>query len=158
MDGRDRPGHDGEGATGAATPAVVIPRAGRDDPSPPLGRPPTSIPPRPVLLLAAEPSAWLRGLRTRPRAAGISRNGASLAFTAGVALGAVWCVADVVKHAVAALARRPRERVVYGLVQDEEGRWFVWVEGEIMPLKWTGSGARVGQEHGLAAAMRLSQR
>ena len=65
-----------------------------------------------------------------------------LVLTAGVALGAMWCVADVVKHAVGALARRPRARVVYGLVQDEEGRWLVCVEGEVRAVGLPHEGRR----------------
>ena len=73
-----------------------------------------------------------------------------LVLTAGVALGAMWCVADVVKHTVATLARRPRGRVVYGLVQDEDGRWVVWVEGEARAVGHLAEARRV------TAAIELS--
>ena len=54
-----------------------------------------------------------------------------LVLLAAVALGVVWCLTDFAKHAVAAFRRtRTRGKLVYGLVQDEQGRWLVCLEGE----------------------------
>ena len=53
-----------------------------------------------------------------------------LVLVAAVALGAMWCVTDVLKHALAAFCRRwPRGRLVYGLVEDGDGRWLVYADG-----------------------------
>ncbi len=66
-----------------------------------------------------------------------------LVLVAAVALGAVRSVADVVKHAMGALGRRtPSARLVYGLVQDADGRWLVCIEGEA---------TAVGDDRGQAA-------
>ena len=53
-----------------------------------------------------------------------------------VALGVVWCVTDVLKHALAAFRQRePRGRLVYGLVQDEDGRWLVYADGTVRAVE-----------------------
>jgi hypothetical protein len=42
-----------------------------------------------------------------------------------------WSVADIVKHVLSGPRRRSRSaRLVYGLVQDADGRWLVCIEGE----------------------------
>jgi hypothetical protein len=59
-----------------------------------------------------------------------------LVLVAAVALGVVWCVTDVAKHALAAFRKRePRGRLVYGLVEDEDGRWLVYADGTVRAVE-----------------------
>ena len=79
----------------------------------------------------------------------------SLMLLVGVTVAVVWCVADVVKHSIGVVRRRkPNARLVYGVVQDADGRWLVCIEGEAEPV---GTGAvepiDVMREHGLTTAM-----
>ena len=64
-----------------------------------------------------------------------------LVLVAAVVVCAVWAIADVVKHAATGVRRRrtPNARLVYGVVQDEDGRWLVCIEGEATAAE--GSGA-----------------
>ncbi len=61
----------------------------------------------------------------------------SLMLLAGVTVAVAWCVADVVKHAVTGVRRRRRGAgLVYGVVQDADGRWLVCIEREA--TRWRG--------------------
>ena len=53
-----------------------------------------------------------------------------LVLVAVVLICAVWAVADVARVVVSGSRRKPKARVVYGLVQDDDGRWLVCIEGD----------------------------
>jgi hypothetical protein len=54
-----------------------------------------------------------------------------LVLAAGVMVCAVWAAADIFKcTATGVRRRRAKARLVYGLVQDEQGQWLVCIEGE----------------------------
>ncbi len=77
-----------------------------------------------------------------------------LVLVAAVAMGVVWCVADVVKAVVRRRGKAPA-RPVYGLVRDEEGRWLVCIDGEPRPVEGTGAGFE-GSAVGVRSADRFN--
>src|SRR5215217_2489105 len=75
-----------------------------------------------------------------------------LVLVAAVVVCAVWAIADVVKHAATGVRRRrtPNARLVYGVVQDEDGRWLVCIEGKAMAAEGSGAagaGSIAGPRH-----------
>ena len=59
-----------------------------------------------------------------------------LVLVAAVVMRVVWCVTDVLKHALAAVRRRePRGRLVCGLVEDADGRWLVYADGTVRAVE-----------------------
>jgi hypothetical protein len=77
-----------------------------------------------------------------------------LVLAAAVAMGVVWCVADVVKHVIGARRRGELQpRVIHGIVEDGEGRWVIYDEGVVSAVLQPLIGTRPVSNEGRAPAL-----